>query len=369
MLSPRKKYVFAAAGVNILLILLKAIGGILGASAALLADALHSLADLITDIIIAIGVSWSEKPADSNHHYGHYKAESLVTAIAGIIISGGAAVMLLHSVLPGEEATARLPRPWTAVIAAFSIFVCFVTYLVLSKGARKLNSPGIAAAAADKLADSLTSVAAAAGITGSLVFQTIWVDRIASVIVALAVLRTGIKILLRGGHELLDGSPSTKVVDNLKQAVMAVDRVENVHSVRMRSAGGRMFAEIDITTCRAGTVEAGHDLVHEVKNVLLKQFTYLEDVVVHVEPCEENIQQNLQEQIRAIFNECPNCISFHDIEILQSPKGYVATADIQLPENLTVKKAHEIADQLQKKCLAIPRITDAVIHVDYSDDR
>jgi divalent metal cation (Fe/Co/Zn/Cd) transporter len=242
-------------------------------------------------------------------------------------------------------------------------------YRVLSHGAKKLHSPGIAAAAADKLADSLTSVAAAVGITGSIVFQTIWADRIASVVVALAVMRTGIKILMRGGHELLDGSPSSTVIDEIKQTINHIDRVEDVHAVRVRSAGGRMFAEIDISTCRAGTVEAGHALAHEVKNSLLNQFAYLEDVVVHVEPCKENTVQDLQQKICAVFSKCTHCTSFHDVEILQSPKGYVATADIQLPADLTVKEAHAIADDLQKQCLAIPRVSDAVIHVDYSDDR
>ena len=369
MLSPRKKYVFIAAGVNVILVIVTAAGGFFGTSAALLADALHSLADLFTNIIIAIGVSWSEKPADSNHHYGHYKAESLVTAIAGILISCGAAAMLLHSLIPGEVKTTQLPKPWTIGVAVFSIITCIFVYRFLSYGAKKLHSPGIAAAAADKLADSLTSVAAAVGISGSIIFQTVWADRIASVVVALAVLRSGIKILIRGSHELLDGSPSSAIIEQIKQTVSSVDRVENVHSVRVRSAGGRMFAEIDITTCPTGTVEAGHALAHEVKNTLLKQFAYLADAVIHVEPSEGNTIHDLKEQISAVFSACSHCTSFHDIEILQSLRGYVATADILLPPDYTVKQAHEIADELQKQCLAIPLITDAVIHVDYSDDR
>ena len=369
MFSGRQRAAIFAAAVNIILFFGKLLGGFFGRSSGLLADALDSMTDFLGDVVVLGGVSLAKKPPDEKHQYGHYKAESLVTAIVGLMIIAGAVVMLARGVFSfGRPATA--PELWTAIIAAGSVIICIGTYLYLHNRAGKLSSPALDAGAAHKLADAFTSIAALTGILLSSVFHIRWGDSAASALVAIWVIRTGIVIVSRGGHELLDGAPSSEIENLAIKIIAETPGVINIGDVRMRSAGGRIFAEIDISTSKDLSVADGHIVAHRVRNRLKRNLKNLADAVIHIEPCYKDASQKdeIKKAAQKILAEETQLRGFHGINVLPSNVGFILVADIVVSPSITVKEAHDIAENLRQKLIQIPQLGDAILHIDYKRD-
>ncbi len=366
----KKKTLLFATAINILLSAGKAIGGVLGNSSALLADALDSLTDLVGDVIVILGVWVAGKPADEQHQFGHYKAESIVTVVAGLLIVGAALSMLVRSISLLISNETPYTQPWTAFVALWSILTCTGMYFFLDARARKHNSPGLGAAAAHKLADAGTSVAALAGIVLSTFFDIHWGDAAASGIVSIWIIRTGVKIILRGGHELLDGATELKMDRQIFNIAQNVSGVSGVHGLKTRSAGGKIFAEMDISISDNLSVADGHVIAHRVRDRLTREMPHLADVIVHIEPAggERAVRNSIISQSQKILSMESELRSFHGIDVLPSQNGFILVVDVVVSPDITVRHAHMICESLRKRLLDIPKLSDAIIHIDYQKD-
>ncbi len=356
--------------VNVILFASKLVGGILGRSSVLVADSLDSLTDFVGDIIILSGIWIAGKPPDKKHPYGHYKAESIVTAVVGIIIVASATVMMANNIISLVQGEFQTPAKWTLFIAIISIIGCVVTYLYLTNKSKQYSSPALEAGALHKLADALTSVAAAAGISLSVFFGVKWGDSVASIVVAIWVIRTGIKIIFRGGHELLDGAPDDNFKNQISNSIAAVPGVERVIQMRMRTAGGKVFIHADISVSSQLSISDAHIIAHRVRDKIISEYSRLADVVIHTEPCQftENIQEDIADNAKQILTETDEIQQFHGLNVLTSKKGFIIIVDIVVNPEITVREAHIIADNLHSKLTQIHRVEDAIIHIDYTTD-
>ena len=242
----------AGSVVNLLLVGLKALAGVAGHSAAMVSDAVHSLSDFVTDIVVLVFVRVSARPQDEGHDYGHGKFETLATlfiglalaaAAVGIVVSGATK---LASWLQGED----LPSPgkialWAALISIITKEILFQYTRI--KG-RKLNSPALEANAWHHRSDALSSIGAAIGIGGAIVLGERWtvLDPLASIVVGAMLVKVAWDLLGPSFGELTDSSLPTDMEQEMLRIISAVEGVEDPHNLRTRRIGNHIAAEVHI---------------------------------------------------------------------------------------------------------------------------
>ncbi len=357
-----------AAAVNSALLLGKLFGGFLGKSSALLSDAVDSLTDLAGDVAVLGGIWLSERPPDDTHHFGHHKLESLAAAVVGFLVVGSAAAIVFRA-MASLIRGAPEPAPWAVAVALGSAAVCLTTHAYLRKRAKALASTAIEAAAIHKLSDAATSLAAAAGIALSSFAKVPWGDAAASVLVALWVLRTGVGIVVRSCNELVDGAPPQSQRAALEEAVLKTPGVEELRSIKVRSAGGKLFVEAEIAVSPSLSVADGHVVAHRVQDRLTKGFPHVVAATVHVEPSEpQNRLPALEAVLRQIAAQDERILGFHNLDLLPTRSGSVAVVDIVVPPNMTVVAAHDVAEKVRYGLSALPGVADAIVHIDHRRD-
>ena len=269
--------------VNLLLTGLKFAAGIIGASAAMIADAVHSLSDLLTDFIVMVFVRLSSRPADSDHHYGHGKYETLATAIVGIALLAAGGVLLAEGIekiavaVKGET----LPLPgrialWAALV---SIAAKETVYWLTIRVAKRVNSPALTANAWHHRTDALSSVATALGIGGALLFggKLAILDPIAAVLVSLFIIITAAKLIHETIQELLE-----------KEIVLEDKEMSELHHLRTRRVGSVYSIEMHLRMRGDISLNEAHHHSMLLEQRLRNRFGQATLVNIHLEPLKVN---------------------------------------------------------------------------------
>ena len=280
----------AGSVVNLLLVGLKALAGVAGHSAAMVSDAVHSLSDFVTDIVVLVFVRVSARPQDDDHDYGHGKFETLATlfiglalaaAAVGIVVSGATK---LASWLQGED----LPSPgkialWAALISIITKEILFQYTRI--KG-RKLNSPALEANAWHHRSDALSSIGAAIGIGGAIVLGERWtvLDPLASIVVGAMLVKVAWDLLGPSFGELTDSSLPTDMEQEMLRIISAVEGVEDPHNLRTRRIGNHIAAEVHIRLDGKLTLESAHEKASEVERRFKERFGKESHIIIHMEP-------------------------------------------------------------------------------------
>ncbi len=280
----------AGSVVNLLLVGLKALAGVAGHSAAMVSDAVHSLSDFVTDIVVLVFVRVSARPQDEGHDYGHGKFETLATlfiglalaaAAVGIVVSGATK---LASWLQGED----LPSPgkialWAALISIITKEILFQYTRI--KG-RKLNSPALEANAWHHRSDALSSIGAAIGIGGAIVLGERWtvLDPLASIVVGAMLVKVAWDLLGPSFGELTDSSLPTDMEQEMLRIISAVEGVEDPHNLRTRRIGNHIAAEVHIRLDGKLTLESAHEKASEVERRFKERFGKESHIIIHMEP-------------------------------------------------------------------------------------
>ena len=284
------KVTLAGSAVNVALTAFKFVAGILGHSAAMLADAVHSLSDFLTDLIVLAFVRISSKPADERHDYGHGKFETLATALIGVmllIVAGGIIFRACGSVaswLHGED----LPKPgklalWAAVI---SILMKEFTYQFTVRKGRKLNSSVVEANAWHHRSDALSSIGALVGIGGAILLGDRWtvLDPLASLVVGCFIIYAAWKLLKNCIDDLTDASLPQAVEKEILDIVTSYPDVQDPHNLRTRRIGDHYAIEIHIRMDGNLSLIEAHARSHDIEMALKSRFGKETHVAVHVEP-------------------------------------------------------------------------------------
>ncbi len=276
--------------VNFLLLLLKFFAGIVGHSAAMLADAVHSLSDFVTDIIVIVFVRISSKPEDEGHDYGHGKYETLATAIIGIVllfvgfgIFWNGASSIYHFLHGGS-----LQEPGMLALTAALVSIAFKETLyryTVFKG-KKLDSQAVVANAWHHRSDALSSIGTAAGIGGAILLGDRWrvLDPIAAVVVSLFIMKVAVQLLVPCVDELLEKSLPADVEDEIRQIILSCPGVSSPHHLRTRRIGNHYAIEVHVRMDGAITLEEAHRTATAIENTLRARFGKGTHVGIHVEP-------------------------------------------------------------------------------------
>lgn len=276
--------------VNLLLLVFKFVAGILGHSAAMLADAVHSLSDFVTDIIVIVFVRISSKPEDEGHDYGHGKYETLATAIIGLIllfvgfgILWNGATSIWDFWQGGELKEPGMLALWAA-LASILFKELLYQYTVL-KG-RRLNSQAVVANAWHHRSDALSSIGTAVGIGGAILLGEQWLvlDPLAAVVVSLFIMKVAIQLLVPSMNELLEKSLPAEVEEKIKQEILAFPGVTSPHHLRTRRIGSSYAIEVHIRMDGQITLEEAHHTATAIENRLKSEFGSRTYINIHVEP-------------------------------------------------------------------------------------
>ena len=276
--------------VNLLLLVFKFVAGILGHSAAMLADAVHSLSDFVTDIIVIVFVRISSKPEDEGHDYGHGKYETLATAIIGLVllfvgfgILWNGATSIWDFWQGGELKEPGMLALWAALVSI--LFKELLYQYTVLKG-RRLNSQAVVANAWHHRSDALSSIGTAVGIGGAILLGEQWLvlDPLAAVVVSLFIMKVAIQLLVPCVEELLEKSLPAEVEEKIKQEILAFPGVTSPHHLRTRRIGSSYAIEVHIRMDGQITLEEAHHTATAIENRLKSEFGNRTYINIHVEP-------------------------------------------------------------------------------------
>ena len=276
--------------VNLLLVGVKFVAGIAGHSAAMITDAVHSLSDFVTDIVVLVFVRISAQPQDEGHDYGHGKFETMATLLIGLALAAAAIGIVVSGAgklaawLQGED----LPSPgklalWAALL---SILAKEVLYQYTRIKGQKLDSPALEANAWHHRSDALSSVGAAIGIGGAILLGNRWtvLDPLASIVVGLMLVKVAWDLLGPSFRELTDSSLPKETEAEMLEIIRGIDGVQDPHNLRTRRVGNRIVAEVHIRLDGSQSLSEAHEKATEVERRIKARFGQQSHIVVHMEP-------------------------------------------------------------------------------------
>lgn len=281
---------------NILLTAAKVGSGILSNSSAIIADGLHSLSDLASDIAVLWGIRAAKRPADADHHYGHFRYETLTALFVGILLGAAALFIAYHAIITiGERHT--LLRSWLPFyIALVSIVSKELLYWLTRAVGRRYSNQALLANAWHHRSDAFSSIAAAAGIAGALLGGARWafLDHLTAVLLAAFLIYVAVGILRDCIHRLTDRAPDADTLKKLRAVITKIPGVVGFHAFRARSAGSGNKLEMDvhIQVDPEISVRAGHEIAHRVEQELRNSHPDVTHIVIHIEPEEGRENQN-----------------------------------------------------------------------------
>ncbi|MCE9402079.1 cation diffusion facilitator family transporter [Bacteroides fragilis] len=276
--------------VNFLLLVFKFFAGIAGHSAAMLADAVHSLSDFITDIVVIVFVRIAGKPEDKGHDYGHGKYETLATAIIGLLLlcvgfgifwNGASSI---YTFLRGGQLES--PGVMALVAALVSIVSKEILYQYTVIQGKKLNSQAVIANAWHHRSDALSSIGTAIGIGGAILLGDHWrvLDPVAAVVVSFFIMKVSVRLLIPCVDELLEKSLPEDVEKEIEQTVLSFPGVSQPHHLRTRRIGNYYAIELHVRMDGKITLEEAHSTATAIENKLKEMFGKGTHVGIHVEP-------------------------------------------------------------------------------------
>jgi len=278
--------VWRSLAVNIAMAALKIGAGISARSQALVADGLHSVADLAGDIAALLGLKIADKPGDENHPYGHHKFASLACLFVAAILIGCCVLLIVnatHAIAAGADETPGAAALWVALAA---MVAKEVFYRYAAKRARILKLRVLAANALDHRADALASLLVVVAIGAARLGGPNWVflDRAAGMVLGGYLAVMGMKIFWQSCADLLDTAPGKEMLDDLREHILAVPGALAYHQFRARRVGDLFEVDLHLQVDPQLSVEAGHEIARQVKRAILAKHPEVVEVLVHLEP-------------------------------------------------------------------------------------
>lgn len=283
--------------VNLLLVIIKFIGGTIGRSSALLADAVHSLSDFLTDIIVIVFVRIAGKPQDETHDYGHGKYETLATIIIGVILLFVGIKLCVDNALLISRAVRGevLPRPEiiALIVAAISIVAKEALYHYSVIRGRSINSKALVANAWHHRSDALSSIGTLVGIAGAMFLGERWriLDPIAAVVISALIIKVAVQIMKPCVDELLERSLPPETESEISNIMLSTPGVRAMHHLRTRRIGNNIAIEAHIKMDGGISLTDAHEIASEVERELRQKYGSETHIGLHMEPAKNEIEK------------------------------------------------------------------------------
>ncbi|MDB6109077.1 MAG: Cation diffusion facilitator family transporter [Pedosphaera sp.] len=264
----------------------KLAAGILGHSHALIADAVESLADIFSSIVVWRGLVVAEEPADEDHPYGHGKAEPIASAIVSTMLLLAAVGIALHSIQQILGPAHPGPQPFTLLVLVAVIIIKESLFRFVASEAKSVESIAVHTDAWHHRSDVITSLAAFTGITIALIGGKRYssADDVAAVVAAGIIAWNGWRLLRPALNELMDAAPSAEVVELIRRTAGSISGVQEVEKCMVRKTGPRYYVDMHVEVDPEMSVQQGHRIAHEVKDKVRETVPAVRDVLVHIEP-------------------------------------------------------------------------------------
>jgi len=371
----KAKASYVGAVVNIFQTTIKISFGILFQSAALVADGIHSLSDLLSDLLVIIAVRLGSREADHEHPYGHRRFETIATVLLGvslIAIGGGITWSVIERLNNPENLPT--PQPLGLAIAATSIIINEWLYHYTKSIAKKTRSKLLMANAWHQRSDAISSVVVLFGI-GAVMLGYPLADAIAAIMVALMVAKIGLNLVFNSIKELVDTSLPPKLLNEIRSTIMGIDGVEGIHLLRSRQMGEDALIDAHIIVDPRITVSEGHTISDIVRDELISCFDDVIDVLVHVDPEDDEALYESNKpltrfEVQAILNEYLAIVkpAIDDFRI-HYLNGQIEV-EVILPFALSTEP--ELLATLSKQChlikLNINKINNVILFFKHNED-
>ena len=280
-----RRVTLIGSAVDLMLGVTKIAGGWLSHSQALIADGVHSLSDLATDVLVLYAVKHAHEEADEDHPYGHARIETAATAglgVALIFVSIGIVYDSVSALLHSEALV--VPEAWAMALAAISVVSKEAVYHYSMRYARRLNSDLLRANAWHSRSDAISSVVVIIGVGGALLGYT-YLDVVAALLVAIMIGKIGFDVAKSSVSELIDTGLDADQLDDIRDTIQSVYGVENLHLLRTRRMAGRVLVDVHlILSDPRVSVSEGHQISETVRSVLMGRSERIADVTVHIDP-------------------------------------------------------------------------------------
>lgn len=283
-----KKVTLIGAVTNALLGVIKLIGGITYHSHALTADGIHSFSDLVTDVMVIFASKFGSQRADSSHPYGHQRIETAATLLLALLLAltgFGIAWDAIDELIHGFH---NSPAKITLLIALCSVLFNEILFHYTRYVGHQIQSSLIIANAWHHRSDAFSSLIVAIGISGSFMGFP-YLDAIAAIVVGFMIIKMGLTYGWSSVKELVDTAVEPELLKEIKAIIKQVDGVQRIHQLRSRLMGGNILIDVHILVSPFISVSEGHFIAQHVHHILMKQFKRINDVIVHVDPEDDEI--------------------------------------------------------------------------------
>ncbi len=356
--------------INIILAIGKLIIGFIANSHALVADGLHSFSDLVSDGMVLLAAKHSHQDADEDHPYGHGRYETLATIGVGLfLILVAIGIALDATIRLIEPASLKAPGALALLVAAISIISKEALYQLTMKVARRIKSKMLIANAWHHRTDSISSIVVFIAIAGAMWGLPV-LDDVAAIVVSVMIAHIGWELSYSSIQELVDTALEPEKVEAIKQKIMDVDGVEQLHMLRTRRMGHQALVDVHILVDSNLSVSEGHQISEAVEQVLTDNFDEINDVTVHIDP-EDDEQSPHSCKTLPLRSEMLDLLkqTWADIPEISQMKGItlhyldgLVNVEIVLP--LTVLDNLQAADRLNEKLLKAANTLEHIRKVD-----
>lgn len=266
----------------------KAVAGVFGHSYALVADAIESASDILTSLVVLLGLRMAGKPADENHPYGHGKFEPLAALVVGVTLLAAAILIAVESV--SEVITPHhAPEPFTLAVLLGVVAVKELLFRYVIRVSSETASLAVRADAWHHRSDALTSAAAFVGISIALIggpgYES--ADDFAALIAAVIIVSNAVMIIKPALAELIDTAPDPAIAENVRQVARGVAGVLGTHKCNVRKVGLDFFVDLDVLCDPDASIRQGHEVAHDVGEAIHAALPFVSKVLVHVEPADD----------------------------------------------------------------------------------
>ena len=275
---------------NLVLTVLKFIAGFIGRSSAMLADAAHSLSDILTDIILLFGVHLGSKPADKEHPYGHGRIETLCALFISlflVVVAGSIFYASLKEILHIlKDSSIQKPGVIALIMAFISIVIKELMYQYSIKVGHKINSLAVVANAWHHRSDAFSSVAALIGIGGAILLGGKWtfLDPLVGIIISIIILVMGIKMSKSAIDEIIDRALPEEEIKRIKKIALSIEGIKNPHAIKTRRSSYRIFIDLHIDIAKETSFVQAHEKTSQLEKELKKVYGQASIIIVHAEP-------------------------------------------------------------------------------------
>lgn len=360
-----RKVTLIGSVVDLLLGIAKIIIGYIAHSQALVADGIHSLSDLLTDVLVLVAAKHASRSADAEHPYGHGRIETVMTVVLG-------ATLILVAVGIAYDAVSRLfspadivaPTTLAMVIAVLSIILKEAIYHYTMHAARRLRSKLLRANAWHSRSDAISSVVVVIGLAGAMA-GLYYLDAVAAVVVGVMIAKIGWDLAYSSFRELIDTALDKERVAQIKQLIQHVDGVNTLHMLRTRSMGPDALVDVHILVDPRLSVSEGHLISEQVRQRLIDQFDEVRDVMVHIDPEDDEVvapSRHLpgRKQVLSELHQCWQTIEpaawVDDITLHYLNGAIHVEAVLPLQHFATTSEAEAAAAQLRQQAMTISEI-------------